>query len=448
MAPVPVYRGRFGVPEAERLLWRAGFGPRKGEARALAELGLTAAVRSLTRPAPEKLVGRPPRDDKGRRLAPADAYGHDHLWWLDRMVRTSRPLVERMTLVWHDWFATSNAGVGSQKLMLEQNALFRRFALGDFRFLLHSVTANPAMLLWLSGSENTKDSPNENFARELMELFTLGEGNGYTERDVREQARALTGFRYDWKRGRGAVNFRFDPKRHDPGVKVVFGKRGRFGWRDACNLCLDHPRHTRFFVEKLWGYFVPAPPSASTRRALEALYRDGHEVRPAVEAILQHPALYTGPRMVKPPVVYMAGLLRALGRRVDTNAWVWLGDGAGQRLFYPPNVAGWDDERWLDTATFRGRWAIANEALSKFALEQKRGRKPPKAPSKPEAIVDNAIFLLGSPRIRPVTRAALVRFARTAMGDAKEDWKKESYPPLVLNAVRQLLAVSPDLQAA
>jgi uncharacterized protein (DUF1800 family) len=448
MPPAPAYRGHFGVPEAERLLWRAGFGPRKGEARALAQLGLTEAVRSLTRPGAEKLVGRPPRDDKGRRLAPADAYGHDHLWWLDRMVRTSRPLVERMTLVWHDWFATSNAGVGSQKLMLEQNAVFRRFALGDFRFLLHAVTANPAMLLWLSGSENTKTAPNENFARELMELFTLGEGNGYTERDVREQARALTGFRYDWKRGRGPVNFRFDPKRHDGGIKVVFGQRGRFGWRDACNLCLAHPRHSRFFVEKLWSYFVPVPPSTSTRRALEAVYRDGMEVRPVVEAILLHPALYTGPRMVKPPVVYMAGLLRALDRRVDTNAWVWLGDGAGQRLFYPPNVAGWDDERWLDTATFRGRWAIANEALSKFTLEQKRGRKPPKAPAKPEAIVDNAIFLLGSPRIRPVTRAALVRFARAAMSDAKEDWKKESYPPLVLNAVRQLLAVSPDLQAA
>ena len=114
------------------------------------------------------------------------------------MVRTSRPLVERMTLVWHDWFATSLAGVGSQKLMLNQNKLLRRLALGSFDTMLREITSDPAMLLWLSGTENTKWSPNENYARELMELFTLGAGRGYTERDVREQARALTGFGNDW----------------------------------------------------------------------------------------------------------------------------------------------------------------------------------------------------------------------------------------------------------
>jgi uncharacterized protein (DUF1800 family) len=448
MASVPVYRGRFGVAEAERLLWRAGFGPRKGEARALSERGLDDAVRSLTHPARERLVGKPPRDDKGRRLSPADAYGHDHLWWLDRMVRSSRPLVERMSLVWHDWFATSNNGVGSQRLMLEQNRLLRRFALGNFRFLLHAVTADPAMLLWLSGADNAKDAPNENYARELMELFTLGEGNGYTERDVRALARALTGFRYAWSRNRGPVNFRFDARRHDSGVKVVFGERGRFDFRDACNLCLHHPAHARFFVEKLWSYFIPVPPDARTRRGLETMYRDGYEIRPLLDAILRHPRLYVGPRMVKPPIVYTAGLLRALGRRVEGDAWVWLADGTGQRLFYPPNVSGWDDERWLDTATFRGRWAIANEALGKYAVEQKRGKKPPKVPFNAAKIVDSAVFLLGSPRIRRETEAALVRFARTALGDAKADWEKEAYPPLVLNAVRQLLAVSPDLQAA
>jgi hypothetical protein len=200
---VAVYKGPFGREQAERLLWRAGFGPRKGEAAALAKLGLDGAVRSLTHPKGEKWVGPAPRDDKGRALAPADAWGHDHLWWLDRMVRTSRPLVERMTLVWHDWFATSLDGVGSQKLMLDQNRLLRRMSLGAFDKLLLEITKDPAMLLWLSGTQNTKWSPNENYARELMELFTLGAGQGYTERDVREQARALTGFDNDWKRGVG-----------------------------------------------------------------------------------------------------------------------------------------------------------------------------------------------------------------------------------------------------
>jgi uncharacterized protein DUF1800 len=155
----PVYRGHFGRAEAKRLLWRAGFGPRPGEAERLVRRGLEGAVRSLINPGRERLHGPKPRDDKGRPLAPRDAYGHDHLWWLDRMVRTNRPLVERMTLIWHDWFATSNDGVGSQRLMLKQNALFRRHALGSFRDLLLAVTHDPAMLLWLNGVENEKEAP-------------------------------------------------------------------------------------------------------------------------------------------------------------------------------------------------------------------------------------------------------------------------------------------------
>ncbi len=439
----PAYTGPFGKAQAERLLWRAGFGPRPGEAARLAKLGLDEAVRSLVRPGPEKLVGPEPKEDRGRPLAPVDAYGHDHLWWLDRMVRTSRPLVERMTLVWHDWFATSNAGVGSQRLMLQQNALLRRHALGSFRELLLALTVDPAMLLWLSGTENTRRSPNENYARELMELFTLGEGNGYTERDVREQARALTGWRYTWRRGAGAVDFRFDRERHDPGMKVIFGRRGTFDWRDACNLCLQHPRHPRFLVEKLWGAFVPVPPDEATRAELERLYRTDYRVRPVLEAILRHPALYTGPRMVKPPAVYLAGLLRGLGRGVDTASWVWLGGMAGQRLFYPPDVAGWDDGRWLDTATFRGRWAVANYALSPYSLSDRRG---PTVPNDPEAIVAGALRVVGEPTIRPETRELLLRFARSSLAGARTGWKAKAYPPLVANAVRQLLVTSPDYQ--
>jgi uncharacterized protein (DUF1800 family) len=446
MNGIPRYEGPFGAQQAERLLWRAGFGPRRGEAARLAKLGLDGAVRSLTRPPGEKWIGPSPHDDKGRPLAPADAYGHDHLWWLDRMVRTSRPLVERMTLNYHDWFATSNSGVGSQKLMLAQNRLLRRNSLGSFRKMLVSITANPAMLIWLSGIDNRKGAPNENYGRELMELFTLGEGHGYTERDVREQARALTGWTSTWKRGKGQTDFRFDASRHDPGTKVIFGRTGTFSWHDSVELTVHHPAHASFFVTKLWSYFVPDPPDAKTRGALEALYRDGgFEVRPVLEAILRHPALYTGARMVKPPVVYIAGLLRGLGRGIDTTAWVWLSEGAGQRLFYPPNVAGWDDSRWLDTNTFRGRWSIANQALAPFTLEQKKGKKPPQVAADPDTIVEGALKLLGNPTIRDETRSELRAFARASLQTAT-GWKADAYPPLVANAVRQLLAVSPDLQ--
>ena len=123
-AEVPVYHGPFGKREAERLLWRAGFGPKPGEAKDVAHKGLKRAVDDLLHPPKARLIGGAPTADGGEPLAPRDAWGHDHLWWLDRMVRSNQQLVERMTLVWHDWFATSNAGVGSQKWMLNQNSLF------------------------------------------------------------------------------------------------------------------------------------------------------------------------------------------------------------------------------------------------------------------------------------------------------------------------------------
>jgi uncharacterized protein (DUF1800 family) len=274
---VPVYRGPFGSAQAERLLWRAGFGPRLGEERKLGRMGLRAAVLSLTRPEPERLDGPSPTDEQGNPL---------------------RPLVERMTLVWHDWFTTSNADVGSQRLMLDQNRLFRRQALGTFEKLLLCVTKDPAMLIWLSGNQNTKNAPNENYARKLMELFTLGAGRpgGYTEHDVREQARALTGWRNDFSHERGPYDFRFDPSLHDDGPKTIFGKTGAFDWKDSCWLCVEHANHASFFVRKLWSYFVPTAPPGPTEEALERLYASrGYAVRPVLEAILMHPQLYLGP---------------------------------------------------------------------------------------------------------------------------------------------------------
>ncbi|HXV32584.1 MAG TPA: DUF1800 domain-containing protein [Gaiellaceae bacterium] len=442
---VPVYRGPFRKREAERLLWRAGFGPKPGQAAAVAKKGLKRAVDDLLNPPKARLVGPAPVADDGGPLAPRDAWGHDHLWWLDRMVRSNRQLHERMTLVWHDWFATSNSGVGSQKLMLDQNAFFRANALGNFESLLLGVTKNPAMLIWLNGVQNTKWSPNENYARELMELFTLGAGRGYTEEDVREQARALTGWRVDWRDGVGYVNFRYDAGRHDTGTKVIFGKSGNFGWQDACRLCVRNPLHASFFVRKLWSYFIPVPPPAGTRSALIGLYkRSGYKVKPVVGAILRHPLLYTGPRMMKPPVVQVAGMHRARGRRVNSEAWSWISSLDGQRLFYPPNVAGWDDARWLDTSSLRGRWIGANHLASPYALDVDawRGRLPLDAGN----LVDRAAAFWGSPTTTTATRTALRGFAETALADADSSWKRAEYPVLVVNALRVLFAISPDYQ--
>jgi uncharacterized protein (DUF1800 family) len=434
------------VPHAERLLWRAGFGPRPGEAEALAKLGLDGAVHSLLNPRLEKLVGPKPHDSKGRSFAPADAWGHDHCWWLDKMVRTSRPLVERMTLVWHDWFATSNAGVGDQGLMLKQNELFRKRGLGSFEQLLIDVTANPAMLVWLNGTQNTKDAPNENYGREMMELFTLGADRGaYTERDVREQARSLTGWTSRWSRRKGEYDFHFDASRHDAGTKTVFRKSGRYAWRDACNLCLSNPKHPSFFTQKLWGYFIPVAPDTKTQRALEATYRGDRQIKPVLDIVLRHPALHTGPRMMKPPVVHVAGLLRRINAGVATDAWAWIGGLSGQQLFYPPNVAGWDDTRWLDTATFRGRWIGVTQILNDRRLDPSKGKDVLDG----AAVLKRALGFWHNPALTPATHRQLLRFANRVIHDAgKQQWKQQQYPVLLENALRQLIAVSPDLQTA
>ena len=356
-SPIAVYDGAFGPRQAERLLWRAGFGPRPGQAAELAALGLERAVLSLTRPSGAAPMDGPAPTDEGAPLSPYDQWGHDQLYWLDRMVRSRHQLVERLALVFHDWFATSNDAVGSSRLMLDQTNLFRANGLGNFKTMVRKITQDPAMILFLDLAANRKGEINENYARELMELFTLGADRGaYTEDDVRELARSLSGWRYDWTQELGVHNFRWDEQdRWDPGYKTVFGKRGRFTWEDAARMVVEHDKHPSFFVAKLWSYFIPSPPDAATASALEALYTgSGYQIRPVLEAILCAPQLHAGARMVKPPIVLIAGMLRARKRGITDGTWTWAGAGAGQRVYYPPDVAGWDDKRWLDTNTTSG----------------------------------------------------------------------------------------------
>jgi hypothetical protein len=449
VAGVPVYTGPFGRRQAERLLWRAGFGPGRGQAEALAALGLAEAVRSLTRPAgAEVLTGPEPRGPGNVALSPQTVPGHDHLWWLDRMVRTDQPLVERMTLVWHDWFSTSNDGVGQQALMLRQNALFRQHAFGSFEQLAHDVTADPAMIVWLNLNENTRWAPNENYARELMELFTLGADRGaYTEQDVRELARALTGFDFDWSDELGMHNFRYVANRHDDTAKTVFGQTGSWTWEQGVGLCVHHSMHPSFFVGKLWSYFIPTPPSTSDRAALETLYASsGYQVRPVLEAILLHPDLYTGARMIKPPVVFLAGLLRLLRGSVDGEHWIWYSEGAGQRLFYPPDVSGWDDSRWLDTSTVRGRFELVSRALSDRVLDGDAVDDYDETET-PEAAVAAARAWAGGPSLTSETVGNLTAFAANALAGAG-GWQLSTYRGLRQNALRHLILASPDYQTS
>ncbi|MEA2219590.1 MAG: hypothetical protein QOJ35_2216 [Solirubrobacteraceae bacterium] len=444
---LPVYGGTFGVREAQRLLWRAGFGPRPGDAEALAQQGLVAAVRSLTRPSQSaNLVGAPVALPDGVPLAPTDAWGHDHLWWLDRMVRSDQPLVERMTLILHDWFANSRADVDAG-LMLAQNEVLRSHALGSFTDLVRDLTVDPAMLVFLSGISNRRNAVNENYGRELMELFTLGADRGaYTETDVRELARALSGWTADWQDPDGYVNFRFVSSRADIGTKSLwagkpYARSGAFDYRDVTSLVLDNPFHRSFFVLKLWSYFVPSPPSAATQAALEELYdSSGRSIGVLVEAILLHPDVYLGAPLVKPPAVYNAGLLRATGQTITSDAWVWLGSLSGQQLFYPPNVSGWNDRAWLDTSRLYGRWYMANQVL--LAAQRTAAHYSGSTETGTQALAA-AIAHVGQPALTPETTAVLQALADQP---APVGTDMASYRALRQNALRILVATSPDFE--
>ena len=445
---LPVYAGRFREEQAERLLWRAGFGPKSGQAKALAARGLKGAVHSLTRPANRSLDGPPPTLQNGEPIAPYDVWGNDVLWWLDRMVRSRAPLIERMTLTWHDWFATSNELVDSQRLMIAQNQTQRSLSLASFPRMLTAMTTDPAMLLWLSGSGSTKEAPNENYAREMQELFTLGVGEGYSERDVREHARALTGWTNTWNPATGAQeDFHFDPKLHDDGVKTIYGKRGRFTWKDSLRLVLNHPDHPKHFVTKLWSYFSAEPLSGGDTRAAEHLYLSSDkQIRPVVEAMLMHPLIHAGPRMVKPPIVQIAGMLRGIGRYIDTDAWAWESSLVGQMPFYPPNVAGWEAERWLNTGTWLARFNLTSQII-----DEKRVIKPANTdtvtPADPALLTKQALAFWGEPTVSARTRQALISYAKSAGIDAATaSWERAQYPVLASNALRALVVASPDYQ--
>jgi hypothetical protein len=456
-APSPTPVEYMGAPitlaQAQRLLWRAGFGPASGQAEALVGQPLRQVVYGLTRPSGAAVLNGPePTDEEGNALnreSAENGWGRDHCWWLDRMVRSDQQLVERMTFIWHDWFANSNEKVNSQKLMLEQNDLFRANALGSFHDLFVAVTANPAMLTFLDGIYNDKREPNENYAREMMELFSLGADRGaYTEDDVKEMARALTGWRAEWTE-EGYANFHFDPAHHDETAKTVFGQTGNWNWEDAVRLCVTNPLHASFFVSKLWGYFIPTPPEESTLASLQGLYTSsGYSIRAVVEAILQHPDFYEGQELVTPPVIYNAGLLRAIGRGIDTTSWAWLSSGAGQQLFYPPNVSGWDFTRWLDTSTAKARWEMAGYVTAKTYANPwpKPGEPKYSATEEPAAALESAMAYWANPLLSGESQQCIAAFAQSC--PTGTSWELSPYRAMRQNALRMLIATSPDMQVS
>ncbi len=279
-------------PEAIRLahlLRRAGFGARPAEWRAYSSMGLARATETLLHPerTPDHLGAL--LDEIGGDYVDFSDMGSVRQWWLYRMAHTRRPLEEKMILFWHGHFATANFKVDSARRMWNQNELFRRYGLGSFRTLLQRVARDPAMLVWLDGHHNHVGKPNENFAREALELFTLGANGGYSETDVKEAARAFTG----WRGADTPSGFVYDPTAHDDGEKTVLGQTGNWHADDVLDILAHHPSTAHFLTTKLFRFFVgDNPTNADIKRGVDAYFASGFEIRAVVQALFDSPSFY------------------------------------------------------------------------------------------------------------------------------------------------------------
>ena len=367
----------------DRLTWRAGFGPSDASRTALKGLTLHAAVDKLIAAPQGPLTGPEPARADGTPLKPLESDTDLVLVWCDRMVRTGNPLVERLTFFWHRHFATSRQDVSPPQLMVTQNDLLRRYSdfaaypTANYRTLVYEVGEGPAMLRYLTGEDSTKKAINENYGRELMELFCLGVTNAagqpsYTEVDVREAARSASGWQVDDENPDAVISY-FNRSRWDDGQKTLLGRTGAFGHRELVDTVLAHPNHAPFLATKLWNEFIPTAPDAATLRDLVRVYtRSGFRLKPLVRRILTHPAMLDSikePNMIKPPIVQAIGTMRTLGLGVkDDTLYSALRD-MGQLPYFPPSVAGWEGSlAWLNTNTALARFSLANRLLSKQYL--------------------------------------------------------------------------------
>jgi uncharacterized protein (DUF1800 family) len=281
-------------------------------------------------------------------------------WWLDRMARTKRPLQEKLTLFWHGHFATSFEKVRSAYCMYVQNETFRKQALGNWQQLLVAVSKDPAMLIYLDNAQSRAANPNENYARELMELFSLGEGH-YTEEDIRNAARALTG----WTLQRDRFEFVNRPPMHDPKAKTLFGETGSFGGEDVVRIIVRQREAAPFIAAKLWRFFAYEDPEADLVDALARELRDsGYELKPVLRSMFLSRAFYSRAALrtqIKSPVQWLIGIAKTLEADLPEGpAPAFMTKALGQELFAPPNVKGWDGgHAWITTASLIQRYNFA-----------------------------------------------------------------------------------------
>jgi hypothetical protein len=407
----PIGAADWNPARAAHLIERAGFGGTPEEiarlaklspAQAVAELVDYQAIRSESPPFDESQIWDPGMDpfppsraeavriarEKGvglgqpvlppgtqRRLQPVvDKFFYSllangietqrlGLWWANRMLGTKRPLEEKLTLFWHGHFATGQNKVRDYRMMLRQNELFRAQASGRFRDLLVGILKDPAMLVYLDNGENIKSHPNENFGRELLELFTMGVGN-YSERDVREAARAFTGWTND------ILEFKLDAAQHDGGAKTFLGKTGPLNGEDIVDVILAQPVTAEFMTAKLYRFLVRVDLAPAVKTELARTYREGgYDVKPLLKRIFLSRDFYSPASVgtqIKSPVHLFVSTYRKMGlREIPTIPdFGRMTAALGQSLFEPPNVAGWAGGRtWITPSTLLNRGNLMRGVL-------------------------------------------------------------------------------------
>ncbi len=378
---LPAAAAPMGAGDARHLLNRAGFGARPADIAEFARMSRREAVDKLFAatpaeaglPAPAEIDAYVPPESL--RALSAEARKETlkrsaialRVWWVDTLLNARTPagqLRERMTLFWHNHFVSSLQKVKSAKLMLDQNRLLRRYALGNFGELLHAVGKDPAMVVYLDSATNRRGSPNENFAREVMELFTLGEGH-YSEQDVKEAARAFTG----WSIERATGEYRWRPFAHDGGSKTVLGVSGNLDGDAVLDILLAQPQTAEFVVRKLWREFVSLTPDEDEIKRIARRFRDsGYDTRrPCARS---SKARHSGTAenrlaLIKSPVDWVVGGLNSL--EVESPESLRLAFALrqfGQDLFAPPNVRGWPGgEAWINSSTLLARKQFAERLL-------------------------------------------------------------------------------------
>jgi uncharacterized protein (DUF1800 family) len=378
----PFAQNRWNFRTAAHLWNRAGFGGTPAEIEKLAKLSPAEAVDwfvhyekiadtcgdpEWAHPDPERAekaaeARKLPEEERRKVFQQLQRNQRERIlelrgWWLNRMAKGPRPLQEKMVLFWHGHFATSFEKVQDAYMMWRQNELFRRLATADWLRLLIETAKDPAMLIWLDQAQSRKQHPNENFAREVMELFALGEGH-YTEKDITEGARALTG----WSCERITEKFVERPIWHDEGEKTIFGKTGNFDGEDFLELIVQQPQAARFITAKLWRFFAGTDPADTLVTELAKTFRAANnQFKPVLRQMFLAEEFYAPSvvrNQVKSPVQWLVGSARLLERELPPPM---ISSGLirnlGQDLFAPPNVKGWDGGlSWITTNNLLARY--------------------------------------------------------------------------------------------